>query len=346
MRSFFAYGEDRASITAAPGHALDLTSAGVSSWYKDGNCGAMDYTGSWIDGYKAAIVFAPPAGFQDDLIAYVKVNEAFLGPEGDPMHVQVFFEGERLIRWTFFTRYEITVCKAVLPSRSIAGKPVCRLEFHLEHQQWTQSRQVEAGAASLCGRAAHFAARRIPDSGTGARFISHRDASNARRAPMAGTRSASPRFPFDLVPHDPNRVLEVQAGRCDRSHRRRKFRDLSGRFSVDPVGSAGQLWILDGWRRGHHQSAFRRAACGRSAGVVHHFRLHGFETRSHPLRAPKSERTPGCRVGASGPGSSPALAESAGRSAGRFSGVDFDFRNTDAALAVVFALALRFPADR
>ncbi len=135
MRSFFAYGEDRASITAAPGHALDLTSAGVSSWYKDGNWGAMDYTGSWIDGYKAAIVFAPPAGFQDDLIAYVKVNEAFLGPEGDPMHVQVFFEGERLIRWTFFTRYEITVCKAVLPSRSIAGKPVCRLEFHVENPQ-------------------------------------------------------------------------------------------------------------------------------------------------------------------------------------------------------------------
>lgn len=151
MRSFFAYGEeDQTLATVAPGHIIDLTSAGQSARYKDGNWGAMDFTGSWIEGRRAAIVFAPPPSFHDDLVAYVRITEAFLGPEGDPMRLQVFFEGELLTGWIVYTRYEVTVCTAVLPGRLIAGKPICRLEFHVEHPQ-SAERYAKATGQQLVG---------------------------------------------------------------------------------------------------------------------------------------------------------------------------------------------------
>jgi hypothetical protein len=136
MRSFFGYNEpDQTPGAIAAGSVVDLTSAADCSRYKDGHWGAMDYTGSWIDGRRAAIVFSPPAQAPDDLIAFVRINEAFIGPENEPMYVQVFFEGEFLIRWTVYTRYEVTVCKAVLPARLLAGRSVCRLEFVVENPQ-------------------------------------------------------------------------------------------------------------------------------------------------------------------------------------------------------------------
>lgn len=136
MRSFFAYGEEDHSVaTVGPGHTIDMTSAGKSARYKDGNWGAMDFTGSWIEGRRAALLFAPPPSHTGDLLAYVRMNEAYLGLEGHPMHLRVYFEGEEVSRWTVYTRYEVTVCKAVLPGRLIAGKAVCRMEFVVENPQ-------------------------------------------------------------------------------------------------------------------------------------------------------------------------------------------------------------------
>ena len=146
MCSFFAYDQADQSLPAvSPGGMIDLTSEGHSARYKDGHWGAMDYTGSWIEGHRAAILFAPPASFQDDLVVYVRINEAFFGPEEEPMRLQVFFEGESLVRWTVYTRFQTTTCKAVLPGRLIAGKQACRLEFHAENPQSAERVALAAG---------------------------------------------------------------------------------------------------------------------------------------------------------------------------------------------------------
>ena len=139
MRSFFGYGTwENAVPRITLGQSIDFTSAGRSSPYKDGNWGAMDFTGTWIEGHTAAILFAPPERVDDDLIAFIRVNEAFIGPEDDPIRVRASFEGEELARWTLFTRYGITVCKILLPARLVAGKAVCRIALHVENPQSAQ----------------------------------------------------------------------------------------------------------------------------------------------------------------------------------------------------------------
>jgi hypothetical protein len=109
----------------------------------------MDSAGTWTDGYRAALLFAPPSG-EKDLVACVRVNEVFIGPEGDPMRVEVLLDGEPLTRWTLLSRYDITDHKAILPARLMAGKTVCRLEFHVENPQSTQ-RAAEARGEQLIG---------------------------------------------------------------------------------------------------------------------------------------------------------------------------------------------------
>jgi hypothetical protein len=136
LRSFFAYDElDHSLASVTPDHSVDFTSQGNSARYKDGHWGAMDFTGTWTDGSPAAIVFAPSPSFAGDLVAYVRINEAFLGVEEQQMRLRVYFEGEFLTHWTVYTRLQITVCKAVLPSRLIAAKKACRLELHVENPQ-------------------------------------------------------------------------------------------------------------------------------------------------------------------------------------------------------------------
>jgi hypothetical protein len=66
------------------------------------------------------------------------------------MRVEVLLDGEPLTRWTLPSRYDITDCKAILPARLIAGKTVCRLEFHVENPQSTQ-RAAEARGEQLVG---------------------------------------------------------------------------------------------------------------------------------------------------------------------------------------------------
>ena len=110
----------------------------------------MDFTGTWTDGYRAALLFAPPPSCEKDLLAFVRVNEVFIGPEGDPMRVEVLLDGEPLTRWTLFSRYEITVCKVIMPARLMAGKTVCRLEFHVENPQSTE-RAAKARGQQVIG---------------------------------------------------------------------------------------------------------------------------------------------------------------------------------------------------
>ena len=134
--SHFAYDEvDHTIPFVAPGQAIDFTTQGRSARHKDGHWGAMDYSGAWTDGRTVSILFAPPESISDDLIANVRVNEAFLGLDQDPIRVEVFFEGEFLIRWNVYTRFEVIVCKALLPARLMAGKKICRLELRIEHPQ-------------------------------------------------------------------------------------------------------------------------------------------------------------------------------------------------------------------
>jgi len=144
LRSFFGYGTWENTVPAiALGQAIDFTSAGESSRYKDGNWGAMDFTGTWIEGYNADILFAPPQSAAGDLIAFIGVNEAFVGPEdelgnAEPVRVTATCDGEQLARWTFFTRYGVTVCKLLMPERLIAGRAVCRVRLHVQNPQSAQ----------------------------------------------------------------------------------------------------------------------------------------------------------------------------------------------------------------
>jgi hypothetical protein len=138
--SYFAYGEpDHSLASVAPGHAIDFTTEGHSSRYKDGHWGAMDYSGTWTDGHSASILFVPPERLDDDLVAYVRINEAFPGLDEQPIRLRVFLDGEFLIRWTVYTRFEVIVCKAQLPVRLMAGKNSCRLELQIENPQSPQA---------------------------------------------------------------------------------------------------------------------------------------------------------------------------------------------------------------
>jgi|GEM_PF-1975530 len=136
MRSFFAYSTEEYSVAVVgPGQVIDFTSTSESARYKDGHWGAMDFTGTWIEGHCAAVVFAPPEGLAEDLLVCARVAEAFIGPEREPLRLRVFFEGEEVEHWTVYQRFEITTCKALLPGRLMAGKKSCRLEFRAENPQ-------------------------------------------------------------------------------------------------------------------------------------------------------------------------------------------------------------------
>ncbi|HEY1496639.1 MAG TPA: hypothetical protein VGF49_18925, partial [Candidatus Solibacter sp.] len=139
MRSYFGYGTWENTVPrVAPGVSIDFASTGQSSRCKEGNWGAMDFSGTWIEGHTASILFAPPERVDDDLIAFLRVNEAFIGPEDEPIRVRASFEGGPPVRWTLFTRYGITVCKILLPARLLGGKAVCRIELHVENPQFAQ----------------------------------------------------------------------------------------------------------------------------------------------------------------------------------------------------------------
>ena len=139
MRSFFGYDvEDDSVPRVALGESIDFTSAGRPARFKDGHWGATDYTGTWTDGERATFVFQPPpmeGNAARDAIVTVRVNETFVGPEGDPIQVEVLLDGVRLAHWSFFSRYELVDAKASIPAALLAGKAVCRLEFHVENPQ-------------------------------------------------------------------------------------------------------------------------------------------------------------------------------------------------------------------
>jgi hypothetical protein len=136
MRSFFGY--DLADDTAPRvvlDQSIDFTSAGRSAAHKDGHWGATDYTGTWTDGDRAVFVFQPPAAHDGDVIVCVRINETLIGPEGEPIHVEVRLDGARLGHWQLFSRYPVVDAKVTIPAASLRGKQVCRLEFHVLNPQ-------------------------------------------------------------------------------------------------------------------------------------------------------------------------------------------------------------------
>ena len=133
MCSFFGYDvEDDTPPLVALNQTIDFSSAGQPGRFKDGNWGATDYTGTWTDGDRAVLVFQPPET-TEDLIVCLHVNEAFLGLEDEPIQVAVLADGVGLAHWTFFARHEPVDAKVTIPMSLLAGKAVCRLEFHVEN---------------------------------------------------------------------------------------------------------------------------------------------------------------------------------------------------------------------
>jgi hypothetical protein len=150
MRSYFGYDiKDFAVPPIVPGQSLDLTSSGQSTPFKDGDWGDMDWSGTWTDGDRANILFRPPASYEGDLIVCVRITEALLSLEGDPIRVQVLFEDEPLGRWLVPSRFGIRTFKTVLPAHLMAGKPVCRLTFHIENPQSTQLQAAIRGEQTI-----------------------------------------------------------------------------------------------------------------------------------------------------------------------------------------------------
>jgi hypothetical protein len=149
MRSYFGYGtQNLCTGTVGDEQTIDLCSLGQSAAYKDGDWGLMDLTGTWTDGPRASILFRRPEGSGDDLVAYVRITEAFLNIENEPIRVGVLLEGEPLARWVFRTRYGIASCKVVLPAR-LMGKNTCRLTFHIENPQSTQLQATLKGEQTI-----------------------------------------------------------------------------------------------------------------------------------------------------------------------------------------------------
>ncbi len=135
LRSYFGYDvEDDSVPSVALGQSLDFTSSGHPARFKDGHWGATDYTGTWTDGDRAIFMFQPPA-VTGDVMVSVRVNETFIGPEGDPIQLEVLLDGARLGHWSFFAQFELVDAKVTIPAESLAGKTVCRLELHVENPQ-------------------------------------------------------------------------------------------------------------------------------------------------------------------------------------------------------------------
>uniref|UniRef100_Q02BK0 Uncharacterized protein n=1 Tax=Solibacter usitatus (strain Ellin6076) TaxID=234267 RepID=Q02BK0_SOLUE len=164
MRSFFGFGVDDASVPpVAIDESIDFTSAGPAASHKDGHWGATDHTGTWTDGDRAVLLFRPPSPVEGDVVACVTVNEALIGPEGDPIRVEVSLDGVPLANWSFFSRYEVVDAKVTIPAASLAGKEVCCLEFHVRNPQ-SAARLAKARGEQVFGddpRALGFKVHRI-----------------------------------------------------------------------------------------------------------------------------------------------------------------------------------------
>jgi hypothetical protein len=150
MRAFFGYDVFDDSVPPVTlDQSIDFTSAGGPAAFKDGHWGATDFTGTWTDGDRPVFVFQPPA-VSGDVAVTVRVNEAFIGPEGDPIQVEVSLDGARLAHWSFFSRYEVVDAKVAIPAAMLTGKSVCRLEFHVENPQ-SAARVAKAQGQQVIG---------------------------------------------------------------------------------------------------------------------------------------------------------------------------------------------------
>jgi hypothetical protein len=135
LRSFFGYDvEDESAPPVALDQSIDFTSAGHPARFLDGHWGITDYSGTWTDGDRAIVLFQPPQTAGDAIVS-VRVYEAFIGPEGEPIRVEVLLDGVRLAHWSFFAPREPVDARATIPAALLAGKAVCQLEFHVENPQ-------------------------------------------------------------------------------------------------------------------------------------------------------------------------------------------------------------------
>jgi hypothetical protein len=146
MRSFFGYDVVTPGLPVArEGEVLDLTSNGPSSLWKDGHWGWADPNGTWTDGTDAHLVLGVPPDLQEDLVAQVRVTEAFVGLGGDPIRLQVKLNDVLLARWEYYTRFLIAPRRVVLPKQMLTQSPECRLTFHVENPQSPIHHRNQAG---------------------------------------------------------------------------------------------------------------------------------------------------------------------------------------------------------
>ena len=80
----------------------------------------------------------------------MRINETLIGPEGDPIQVEVLLDGVRLAHWSLYSRYQLVDGKVAIPAALLAGKPVCRLEFHVENPQ-SAARLAKAQGQTVVG---------------------------------------------------------------------------------------------------------------------------------------------------------------------------------------------------
>jgi hypothetical protein len=146
LRSYFGYQQDGVQPpTIRAGAVIDLTACGSSAGAKDGHWGAMDMTGTWTDGARADLILAPAADIDGDLIAFVRVVDAFLGPDDEPIRFNACLDGVRIANWKASTRCVTVNYRLVLPFDMLRSKAVCRLSFEIENPQSAQRMAKLAG---------------------------------------------------------------------------------------------------------------------------------------------------------------------------------------------------------
>ena len=112
-------------------------SGGQSSRYKDGNWGAMDFTGTWIEGHPRHLFQPPSARLKTDRF-HPRQRSLRRTRTTSPYASRHPSKAKPWPGGALFTRYGVTDCKVHLPARLLAGKAAVRIELHVENPQSAQ----------------------------------------------------------------------------------------------------------------------------------------------------------------------------------------------------------------
>jgi hypothetical protein len=144
LSSAFGYGTREHMPEVKPGVSIDLTS-GRGGAHTDGPWGETTADGTWLDGDLAEVLFAIAPDHVTDLIARISVAQVRM-PDGDPVHVNVLFQGRPLSQWTMDARFGVQTYPIVLPRDLLVAERPARLGFEFANRHAPEVPETSAPA--------------------------------------------------------------------------------------------------------------------------------------------------------------------------------------------------------